>query len=317
MGGVQLLADSPLRTHAGPAMAALAGYCVTTAVSATWVSFSFTGISGPALTFVTFVLAQAVYTARAGRGVKTAWRFAVAHRGQVLLLNVLTLASWLFMFMALQRIEASVESAVYQGSVALVGFLVAGLVAGERFSLAVRVGALAAGAALVLLIAVRVVSTADTPSANPSVGTGIVLALVAGTTGGFYIFCSSRLHRDTGVSANTVLCSRFLLLLAVTGAFSAHEVLGLLASDPVVIGRLLALSVVFVVLPTFLLQYAIAHLPSVRVSAATPLVPVIALGAEYAVQPWGSAAAPAIVVAASAALIFTNTALARGPRATT
>ncbi|MFY9809079.1 MAG: iron-containing redox enzyme family protein [Pseudonocardiaceae bacterium] len=259
---------------------------------------------------MTFLLAQLVYTARTGRHLGAALRFARAHLGEMLLLNVLTLASWLFMFMALQRIEASVESAVYQGAVAVAGFLLAALLTGQRFSRA-TVGGMAAATALLGLLVLARLESLSSPLPNGAVGEGLALALVAGATGGCYIYRSSGLHRRTQVSAMTVLCLRFVLLLCVTGAFSVHEVLGLSRSDPDVIARLLALSVAFVVVPTFLLQYAIARLPSVRVSAATPFVPIIALGSEYAVRPWGSAAAPVIVMLASLALIFTNRRLSR------
>jgi drug/metabolite transporter (DMT)-like permease len=302
--GVGLLSSTGLAT------VALVGYCIATAVSATWVSFSFTGISGPALTFVTFLLAQIVYTAQTGRHLGAALRFARTHLREMLLLNVLTLVSWLLMFMALQRIEASVESAVYQGAVAVVGFLLAAWLAGQRFSPA-TVGGMAAATALLGLLVVARMESVSSPLPNAAVGEGLALALVAGATGGIYIYRSSRLHRRTQVPAMTVLCLRFVLLLCVTGALSFQEVQGLSQSDPGTIARLLALSVAFVVLPTFLLQYAIARLPSVRVSAATPLVPIIALGSEYVVRPWGSMEAPVIVVFASLALIFTNRRLSR------
>ena len=299
-----------LLTNTGLATAALVGYCVATAVSATWVSFSFSGISGPALTFVTFLVAQFAYTARTGRHLGAALRFARTHLREMVLLNVLTLVSWLFMFMALQRIEASVESAVYQGAVAVVGFLLAALLAGQRFSRA-SVGGMAAATVLLGLLVVARMESVSSPLPNAAVGEGLVLALVAGATGGLYIYRSSQLHRRTQVPAMTVLCLRFVLLLCVTGVFSFNEVQVLSQSDPGTIARLLALAVAFVVLPTFLLQYAIARLPSVRVSAATPFVPIIALGSEYVVRPWGSVEAPVIVVLASLALIFTNRRLSR------
>jgi len=127
-------------------MVALVGYFVATVISAIWASSSFAGISGPALTFVTFLLAQIVFTVWTGHHLGPAFRFARAHPGGLLLLNALTLASWLFIFMALQRIEASVESAVYQGAVAIVGFLLATLLAGRWISRA-TVGGLAVAAA--------------------------------------------------------------------------------------------------------------------------------------------------------------------------
>jgi drug/metabolite transporter (DMT)-like permease len=290
---------------------ALAGYCVATAVSATWVSFSFVHISGLALTFVTFALAQVVYIARAGRGIRSAVRFAASYPKEVAVLNILTLASWLFMFMALQRIEASVESAIYQGIVAITGFILAAVVSGQRFSRAARLGVIAAAAGLGLLVAARLELTLSALKHGSSALVGVVLALVAGTTGGLYIHYSSVLHRRTQVTTNTVLFMRFLLLLVVTGAGSAHEVVTLLGSSQSTIMRLLVLSVAFVVLPTFFLQYAIARLPSVRVSVVTPFVSMIALGSEYAVRPWGSIGIPLLVLAATAALVFTNLALSR------
>ncbi len=92
----------------------MAVYCISTALSAVWVMVAFTRISGAALTFITFLMAWAVFflvhTLRGHdpfRLLREEWR-------GVLLLNVLTLFSWWLMFMALQRIEASVESAIYQ-----------------------------------------------------------------------------------------------------------------------------------------------------------------------------------------------------------
>jgi len=294
----------------GFATAALVGYCVTIAISATWVSFSFSRISGAVLTFVTFLLAQLVYLARLGPRLVQTLRFARANLGEVVLLNVLTLASWLFMFMALQRIEASVESAAYQGAVAVVGFLLAVWLGGQRFSRATVVGMVVSIGLLVLLVVARLAAVV-TPLPHAAPGQGLALALVAGATGGCYVHCSARLHQRTRVSAMAVLSVRFVLLLLVTGVISGSEVLRLAESDVVLIVRLIVLSIAFVVLPTFLLQYAIERLPPVRVSAATPFVPIIALGSEYLVRPWGSIGAPVIVVAASVALIVTNLTIAR------
>jgi drug/metabolite transporter (DMT)-like permease len=299
------------------AMGALVAYCVATAVSATWVSFSFTGVSGPALTFVTFALAQCAYLAGGRASLRAAYRFVVERPKDTLVLNALTLGAWLFMFMALQRIEASVESAVYQGAVAIVGFLLAVLLSGERYSAATRTGVLAAVVSLGLLVVTRLSTTMPTPLGNTAATKGLGLALVAGSLGGIYIHRSSTVHASAGLSALAVLCLRFWLLLVVTGIFGGREVVEIFRTDVGVAVRLVGLSIAFVIMPTFLLQYAIVHLPSVRVSVMTPLVPVIALGSEYAVRPWGSLAAPLLVIAASLALIFTNATLSRDWRVAT
>jgi drug/metabolite transporter (DMT)-like permease len=296
---------------------AVLGYCAATAISATWVSFSFTRISGPALAFVTFVLAQTVYLVMNRKELSGVASFAVREWKGTVVLNILTLSSWLFMFMALQRLEASVESAVFQAAVAIMGFALALSLAGERYKRVTYAGLCAAIVCLALLVAARLAETASTPVHGHSVGEGLILALVAGSTGGCYIFYSSSLHRRTAVPPTTILCIRFALLIVVAAALSAQNVLRLSEDSPAIIGRLIALSISFVVLPTFLLQFAIANLPAVRVSVLTPLVPVIALGSEYAVRPWGNAIVPVLVVLASISIIFTNGKLTNGHRAMT
>ncbi|WEL89081.1 EamA family transporter [Pseudomonas sp. CBSPCBW29] len=98
----------------------MAVYCISTALSAVWVMVAFTRISGAALTFITFLMAWAVFfVVHTLRGHDPFRLLREEWRG-VLLLNVLTLFSWWLMFMALQRIEASVESAIYQGWMPLV-----------------------------------------------------------------------------------------------------------------------------------------------------------------------------------------------------
>lgn len=296
------------------AMLALLGYCVATAVSATWVTFSFGDVSSEALTFTTFLIAQAVYLVFARRRLPEVVRFVAANPKDVAILNVLTLASWLFMFMALQRIEASVESAVYQGAVAVGGVALASAAGGSRFRRATWWGVTVAVASLGLLVVVRLTAKSDsgTPLHSSAVSVGLALALVAGSLGSVYIYCSSVLHRRVNAPTSTILCVRFGLLLVVTGALGGGDVLRLLGSDPATVLRLVGLAVTFVVLPTVLLQWAIAKLPSARVSVVTPLVPVFALGPEYVFHPWGALAAPLLVGAASAALIYTNFTLSRG-----
>lgn len=285
---------------------ALLGYCVATAVSATWVAFSFSGISGTAITFLTFLLAQVVYLVKARKNLSAVTAFVKQEWKGTVILNILTLSSWLFMFMALQRTEASVESAVYQGTVAIVGFTLAMLLARQRFRRITYAGLISATSCLALLVVARLGESGSSPLRDHSVSVGLALALVAGATGGCYIYYSSSLHRRTAVTPTVILCVRFILLLIVTGALSARGVLKLGEDDPTAVGRLIALSITFVILPTFLLQFSIARLPSVRVSVLTPLVPVIALGSEYTVRPWGNAVVPLLVLAASISIIFTN-----------
>jgi drug/metabolite transporter (DMT)-like permease len=302
-----------LNGHSSGALAtyALIGYCVATAVSATWVSFSFGGISGTAITFVTFLLAQVVYLVKARRDLQAVSMFVRREWKAVVVLNILTLSSWLFMFMALQRTEASVESAVYQGTVAIVGFTLAMVLARERFRGVTYAGLISAVLCLALLVLARLDESRVAPLQDHQVGTGLALAFIAGATGGCYIYYSSSVHRRTSVTPTFILCTRFVLLLVVTGALSFRGVLGLAAARPSDIGLLIVLSITFVILPTFLLQFSISRLRPVRVSVLTPLVPVIALGSEYATHPWGNALIPILVLVASISLIFTNVTLHR------
>ena len=163
-----------LNGHSSGALAtyALIGYCVATAVSATWVSFSFGGISGTAITFVTFLLAQVVYLVKARRDLQAVSMFVRREWKAVVVLNILTLSSWLFMFMALQRTEASVESAVYQGTVAIVGFMLAMVLARERFRGVTYAGLILAVLCLALLVLARLDESRVAPLRDHQVGIG-------------------------------------------------------------------------------------------------------------------------------------------------
>lgn len=298
------------------AMLALLGYGVTTAISATWVTFSFQHVNPAAMTFVTFAIAQACYLVHSRRRLPSVLRFALANRRETAKLNVLTMTSWLAMFAALQHIEASVESAVFQGTVAVGGVLLATLYGTRGHSRTTWLGIAAIAGTLGLAGVVRVTtgSSQGTPLHNASAALGLGLAFVAGALGAGYIFSSSVLHRRTGASVGDVLCIRFALLLVVTGCFGLPDVVKLVTSGPMVLVKLAVLSVSFVVLPTVLLQWAIAELPSVRVSIMTPLVPVFALVPEYVLHPWASPVEPALVVAASVFIVLTNLALTRETR---
>lgn len=90
-------------------------YCLFTSISAVWVSMSFTQISGVSLTFFTLLVAQIIFLLLAIITKQQTFNFIIKNKLIVFWFNILTLTSWLLMFMALQRIEASVESAIYQG----------------------------------------------------------------------------------------------------------------------------------------------------------------------------------------------------------
>lgn len=111
-------------------------YCLFTFISAVWVSMSFTQISGVSLTFFTLLVAQIIFLLLAIITKQQTFNFIIKNKLIVFWFNILTLTSWLLMFMALQRIEASVESAIYQGWIPIIVMLLSlckGAIIGSRY----------------------------------------------------------------------------------------------------------------------------------------------------------------------------------------
>ncbi|CAM3163844.1 EamA family transporter [Pseudomonas floridensis] len=292
----------------------MAIYCLSTALSAVWVMFSFTRINGATLTFITFLLAWSVFfVVHRLRGhdplrlLKDKWR-------AVTLLNVLTLFSWWFMFMALQRIEASVESAIYQGWMPLVVVVCEALTGKSRVSRFRWLGALMILVSLLGLVMVRLALGATAMVSVEHLYEGIALATVAGITGGIYIYSSGRLNLNQQYSAMDILCVRFFLLLLVTGWIGRDKLLQVLTLDTHMLFQLMGLAVFSVLIPVFSLQYAIQRLGGGRVSILTPCVPVIALAAEFFLSAWHTLWVPFLVTMVCVAVILSNVWFTRNVR---
>ncbi|KPW71359.1 hypothetical protein ALQ65_03510 [Pseudomonas syringae pv. coriandricola] len=284
----------------------MAMYCLSTALSAVWVMFAFSRISGATLTFITFLMAWATfYIVHLLRGhdplrlLREKWR-------AVVLINVLTLFSWWFMFMALQRIEASVESAIYQGWMPLVVLICEAIALKTPISRFRWIGALLILASLLGLVIVRVLLGATAMVSVERLYEGIALATVAGITGGVYVYCSGRLNLGKQYSAMDILCTRFFLLMLVTGWVGREGLVQLFTLDTQMLFQLVGLAVVSVLIPVFSLQYSIQQLGGGRVSILTPCVPVIALAAEFMLSAWHTFWVPFLVTAVCVAVFLSN-----------
>ncbi|AUH01034.1 EamA/RhaT family transporter [Prodigiosinella confusarubida] len=281
-------------------------YCLFTSISAVWVSSSFSSISGSTLTFFTLLLAQVFFLLMSIVKKSQPLQFVKENKKNVFIINVLTLTSWLFMFMALQRIEASVESAIYQGWVPVIVLLIGLFVGQQRFRSMSAMGPFIIALFIFMLVAARIYSASSDNANYSNVITGILLASLAGSTGGVYVYFSSRMHINGNASTVNILATRFFILLMVTGFLARHQLVELLSTNISVVFKLTLLSILFVIIPIFCLQYSISELGAVRVSVITPLVPVIALAVEYIYSPWSSIIVPVLIVMVCFSLIMTN-----------
>ncbi|MCW5255829.1 hypothetical protein D5038_05515 [Verminephrobacter aporrectodeae subsp. tuberculatae] len=286
----------------------IAVYCVSTALSAVWVTFAFSNISGSTLTFIALLTAYVIFLgAHLMRGGRP-FDLLRKHFSEVVILNVLTVAAWYFMFLALQRIEASVESAIYQGCVPI-AVLVCGLFAGQASFWSLRtLGCILISLCLFGLVAARVATEGVIAIEMSRLYSGIALATIAGIAGGVYVYWSAQVVKKTQCKTLDILCNRFYLLIVLTGAVGLSQSLGttLHAIDLMLLGRLVLLSLVSVVIPVFTLQHAIVVLGAPRVSIIVPSVPALALLVEQSFVGWPSPLVPSLIVATCVAVLFSN-----------
>ena len=90
-------------------------YCLCISASSVWFNSSFSDVDSVTVTFITIFVAQLIFIFFSILKGENLVRLVLDNSTGVFYLNILTVTSWLFMFMALQKIEASVESAIYQG----------------------------------------------------------------------------------------------------------------------------------------------------------------------------------------------------------
>ncbi|WP_050809563.1 hypothetical protein [Verminephrobacter aporrectodeae] len=282
-------------------------YCLCTALAAVWISFSFSGLSAYSVTFFSLFFAFCVFVVLQFRIRKDVFWLTRKFFGDILILNFLTLFSWLFAFMALYKIEPSIECAIFQGSLPI-AVLFCDLITGKAKGFSLRsLGIFLIAANLVGLFVLRLVNGAAMFAHTPQeIWTGVAMAAVGGASAGVYVFHSGKLYAKANCTTLEILCNRFFLLLLVTGFLGLGGIVNATAAEPMILPRLVMLACVSVVIPMFALQYSVQTLGASKTSIITPLVPAIALALEQMLKGWPSIWIPVLIVTTCFALILAN-----------
>ncbi|MCM2442304.1 EamA family transporter [Agrobacterium vitis] len=282
-------------------------YCICTAVSAVWISFAFSNISGSAVTLFAFIVSFAVFTGIQKYLHGDVFRLVRQYPFKVLLLNIFTLFSWLFAFQSLYHIEPSIECAVFQGFLPI-AVLFADFASGRAKVRSMR----AAGISMIAislsgLILMRFVEGRGMMDFSfAQLLQGVALASIAGISAGLHAFFSADLYKVAKCTTLEILCNRFFLLLVVTSFFGGPDLMQAFTVEPMTIVRLLALSAISVLIPMFTLQYSVQTMGAARVSIITPAVPVIALILEQVLGGWPSVFIPMLVGMVCVSIGLTN-----------
>lgn len=281
-------------------------YCLCISIASVWVNTSFSAVDGATLTFITIFAAQLIFILSSILKGQDLIGFVAKNVRSIIIINILTVTSWFFMFMALQKIEASVEAAIYQGWVP-VAVLLCELFISKTRLLKKRVASVFfIFLSILILVYARITYQEGLTVGPDEIYGGIILATVAGITAGIYIYYSSKMHEYNNIPTLLVLSVRFVLLLLITGYMGFDGLSDLMQYNPSLITNLIRLSLFIVVIPIYCLQFAIATLGGVRVSIIIPAVPAIALAVEYFVAPWGEIIVPILIVLLCACVIYSN-----------
>lgn len=281
-------------------------YCLCISIASVWINTSFSALDGATLTFITIFAAQLIFILSSILKGLDLIGFMAKYIRSIIIINILTVTSWFFMFMALQKIEASVEAAIYQGWVP-VAVLLCELFVSKTPLLKKRVvSVIFIFLSILILVYARIAYQKGLTVGPNEIYSGIILATVAGITAGIYIYYSSRMHEYNSISPLLVLSVRFVLLLIITGYMGFDGLSDLMLYNPWLITDLILLSLFIVVIPIYCLQFAIATLGGVRVSIIIPTVPAIALAVEYFISPWGESLVPIVIVVLCTCVIYSN-----------
>lgn len=284
----------------------IVAYCLCTALSAVWISFSFSSISGYSVTFFLLFVAFCTFTIVQFRIKRDVFLLTRQFFGEMFILNILTLSSWLFAFLSLYKVEPSIECAIFQGSLPI-SVLVCDIIAKKARILSLRTLGIALIAInLIALLVVRLNIEGGVFTYTPEqIREGVALAAIGGASAGIYVFRSAKLYA-IGSTTLEILCNRFFLLLLVTGAIGFKGIFDVSLADPQILTRLLLLACIAVVIPMFALQYSVEMLGASRVSIITPAIPAIALGLEHFLKGWPSVWIPILIVTTCLSLLLAN-----------
>lgn len=186
--------------------------------------------------------------------------------GDIGLLNIITVISWVSYYLALKYIEPAIEAAIGCAIPAIVTFVILLFkqpAAQQKREEVFPVIGLATGS-LILVITALSGKSGKVNGAGILVYLGLIMAFLCGTSVALYSLFSKKLSQR-GISANTILCLRFPLLLIIACWFSpTGEISDIFISNELLVYSLLAIS--GTILPLYFLQLGIPKLEPLQVS---------------------------------------------------
>ncbi|UDF31858.1 UNVERIFIED_ORG: EamA family transporter (plasmid) [Roseateles sp. XES5] len=221
----------------------------------------------PFFVLVSFALTAAFFLA-------LSWRGAGARAfGPLLLLNAATALTFLSFFYALKRIEPAIVGAVEIGIGPILAILIARLTKGEHPSaarLVVCIGILAGCA----ILAAAALHGSGFASFGKTAWLGLAASVAAGI-GAVLITVASKTLLERGWKFGAVLAHRFYLILPLSLAMTfGTDVAAIEWSGPLV-AALLAVSLVGVLAPLYLLQIGIGRCDPYTVMVTMAALPVL------------------------------------------
>lgn len=224
-------------------------------------------IPSPLFVFVSFGLTAAVFLSLSRKGTRA------AALGPLLLLNASTALTFLCFFYALKLIEPAIVGAVEIGIGPVLAVLFTLVLTGERPSrlrLMVCAGILA-GCTILALAALRGSGFA---SFGAQAWTGLTASVAAGV-GAVLITMASKSLLDHGWRFGAVLAHRFYLILPVSLTMTAATDVSAVEWSAPLIGIMLAVSVIGVLAPLYLLQLGIGRCDPYTVMVTMAALPVL------------------------------------------
>ncbi|MEO3434506.1 DMT family transporter [Inquilinus sp. CAU 1745] len=232
-----------------------------------------TDIPSPLFVFATFLLTATFFLVVSGRGAKfPAWK-------PLILLNASTALTFLAFFYALKIIEPAIASALNVGVGPIFAVLIALMMTGTKPTtrrLVVCIGVLC-GCAILAAAAAR-----GTEEAASTVSTALlgVAASIATGAGAVLITVASKALLDRGWKSGAVLAHRFYLILPISLAFATTADLSAIEWSAALAMVLLAVAVIGVIAPMYLLQVGIRYSEPYTVMVTMAAMPLV----SFAIQ---------------------------------
>lgn len=225
----------------------------------------------PFFVLISFAITAAFFLALSRRGAGArAW-------GPLLVLNASTALTFLSFFYALKLIEPAIVGAVEIGVGPILAVALSAAVTGERPS-TVRV-AVCAGVLFGCAILAAAVQGSGFSSFGRDAWLGLASSAAAGI-GAVLITVASKALLTHGWTFGAVLAHRFYLILPVSLAMTLATDTAAIEWSGVLVAALLAVSVVGVLAPLYLLQIGIGRCDAYTVMVTMAALPVLTLAIE-------------------------------------